>query len=54
MTISADINSVPGSGFDLADTVFRDHPKTPIIILVDKLSYDSVIQAFRCRCSRDV
>ena len=48
VTISADINSAAGTGFDLADSVFRDHPKTPIIILVDKLSYDSVIRAFRC------
>ena len=48
MTISADINSVAGTGFDLAASVFRNHPKTPIIILVDQLSYDSVIQAFRC------
>jgi DNA-binding NarL/FixJ family response regulator len=48
VTISADINSVAGTGFDLAYSVFRDHPKIPIIILVDELSYDSVIQAFRC------
>ena len=48
VTISADIYSAAGTGFDLADSVFRDHPKIPIIILVDELSYDSVIQAFRC------
>ncbi len=48
VTISADVNSAARTGFDLADSVFRDHPKTPIIILVDELSYDSVIQAFRC------
>jgi two-component system nitrate/nitrite response regulator NarL len=48
VTISADIDSVEGAGFDLAASVFRDHPKIPIIILLDELSYDSVIQAFRC------
>jgi len=48
VTISADINSVAETGFDLADSVFRNYPKTPIIILVDELSYDSVIRAFRC------
>ena len=48
VTVSADINSGAGTGFDLADSVFRNHPKIPIIILLDELSYDSVIQAFRC------
>lgn len=48
VTISADIKSVEGNGFDLAASVFRKYPKTPIIILLDELSYDSVIQAFRC------
>ncbi len=48
VTISADINSADGTGFDLAASVFRNHPKIPIIILLDELSYDSVIQAFRC------
>jgi two-component system nitrate/nitrite response regulator NarL len=48
VTISADINSDVGSGFDLAASVFRKFPKTPIIILLDELSYDSVIHAFRC------
>src|SRR5208283_1851018 len=48
VTISADINSDAGSGFDLAASVFRKYPKAPIIILVDKLSYDLTIQAFRC------
>ena len=47
LTISADINSVAGSGFELAASVFRNYPKTPMIILVDKLSYDLLIQAFR-------
>lgn len=47
VTISADINSVVGTGFDLAASVFRSHPKIPIIILVDQLSYDLIIQAFR-------
>ena len=47
VTISFDINSVAGSGFDLADSVARNHPQIPIIILVDKLSDDSVLQAFR-------
>jgi DNA-binding NarL/FixJ family response regulator len=48
VTISADIDSVEGTGFDLAASVFRSHPKIPIIILVDQLSYDLIIQAFRC------
>jgi DNA-binding NarL/FixJ family response regulator len=47
VTISADINSDAGSGFDLAASVYRKCPKTPIIILVDKLSYDLTIEAFR-------
>ncbi len=45
--ICADLNSVSGAGFELADTISRGYPKIPIIIMVDKLSYDSVTQAFR-------
>jgi DNA-binding NarL/FixJ family response regulator len=45
--ISADLNSVSGAGFELADTISRSYPKIPIIIMVDELSYDSVTQAFR-------
>lgn len=48
LTISADINSDAGSGFELAASVFRKYPKAPIIILVDKLSRDLVLHAFRC------
>lgn len=47
VTISADIKSAAGTGFDLADSVCRNYPKSPIIMLLDELSYDSVIQAFR-------
>ncbi len=45
--IRADLNSVADSGFDLTNSVYGDHPKTPIVILVDKLTEDSAIRAFR-------
>ena len=44
--ISADLNSIPGAGFDLAATVYAAHPKIPMIILMDEPVNDLVIRAF--------
>jgi DNA-binding NarL/FixJ family response regulator len=45
--ISADLNSKPGSGFDLAHSVFSAYPLIPIVILFDHPTQAATISAFR-------
>jgi DNA-binding NarL/FixJ family response regulator len=45
--ISADRNSKPGAGLDLARAAISAHPQTPIVLLLDQSTRDSVINAFR-------
>jgi two-component system, NarL family, nitrate/nitrite response regulator NarL len=45
--ISADLNSRPGAGLDLARAVSTDYPDTPIVILVDHPTRAATINAFR-------
>lgn len=47
VVISADLNSRPGRGMELADAVHRDYPDIAIVILLDETSRESVISAFR-------
>jgi two-component system nitrate/nitrite response regulator NarL len=44
--ISADLNSIPGAGFDLASEVLSSYPSIPIIILLDEPVHDLIIRAF--------
>jgi DNA-binding NarL/FixJ family response regulator len=47
VVIGVDIDSKPGSGFDLANAVCRAHPSTYVVILLNQSSRESVINAFR-------
>ncbi|MFZ0745016.1 MAG: response regulator transcription factor [Terracidiphilus sp.] len=47
LVIGAEIDLKPGSGFDLALSVARAHPRVSIVILLNNASHDSVITAFR-------
>ncbi len=47
VVIGADLNSKPGSGFDLAHKVCCAYPNTGIVILLDQTTPESVINAFR-------
>ena len=47
VVIGADLNSNPGSGFDLARNVCEAYPNTSIVILLNATTHDSVISAFR-------
>jgi two-component system nitrate/nitrite response regulator NarL len=49
--ISADLNSVPGAGFDLAQSVSFAHPEVAIILLLNDPSHQAVIRAFRSGAS---
>ncbi len=44
--IGADLNSIPGAGFDLASAVSSAYPSIPMIILLDEPVNDLVIRAF--------
>jgi DNA-binding NarL/FixJ family response regulator len=46
LLISADIDSVPGAGFELAMAVLHAYPAIPIILLIDEPVSDQVIRAF--------
>ena len=46
--ISADLNSKPGAGFDLAARVSSTHPNAPIVIILDMPTREAVIKAFHC------
>ena len=47
VVIRSDMNSIPGAGFDMANILSAAHPHTPILILMDVMSHESVIRAFR-------
>ncbi|HEX3472639.1 MAG TPA: response regulator transcription factor [Silvibacterium sp.] len=47
VVIGADVNSGPGTGFDLADAVCRAHPEVIIVLLLNQTDHESVINAFR-------
>jgi two-component system, NarL family, nitrate/nitrite response regulator NarL len=47
VVIGVDIDSKPGSGFDLANAVCRAHPNIFVVILLNQTSRESVINAFR-------
>ncbi len=44
--LSADLNSIPGAGFDLATAVSSAYPLVPIIILLEDPMKDLVVRAF--------
>jgi two-component system nitrate/nitrite response regulator NarL len=46
--ISADLDSKPGAGFDLAARVSCAHPGAPIVILLDVPTRAAVSKAFHC------
>ncbi len=47
VVIAADVNSEPGSGFELAHTVNRAYPDISMIVLLNSSNYETVIRAFR-------
>ncbi len=47
VVIGAELDSKPGSGFDLAFNASRNHPHTSIVILLNTTTNDAVISAFR-------
>jgi len=47
VVISADLNSSAGAGLDLAHGVYRAHPETAIVVLLDQPSREGVVNAFR-------
>ena len=47
VVIGAEIDSMQGSGFDLAHKVSRAYPDTSIVILLNSASHDAVMSAFR-------
>jgi len=47
VVIGADLQTSLGSGYDLAAEVFRAQPETSIVMLLDRVTRDSVIGAFR-------
>lgn len=49
--ISADLSGISGEGFNLANSISRAHPHTPIVILLNEASPEAVIRAFRSGAS---
>jgi DNA-binding NarL/FixJ family response regulator len=47
VVIGAELDSKPGSGFELAHNASRLHPNTSIVILLNATTNDAVISAFR-------
>jgi two-component system nitrate/nitrite response regulator NarL len=47
VVIAADLDDEIKTGFDLAHTVCRAHPTVPIVILLNRSTQESVINAFR-------
>src|ERR1700728_1911777 len=47
VVIGADLNHETKTGFDLAHTVRRAHPTVPIVILLNRSTQESVVNAFR-------
>ncbi len=46
--ISADLDSKPGAGFELADAVSAAHVDMPIVMMIDSPSREAIFRAFRC------
>jgi two-component system nitrate/nitrite response regulator NarL len=46
--IGADLNDDTRTGFDLANAVRRAHPSVPVVILLNRSTRDTVVDAFRC------
>ncbi len=51
VVIGADLNHETMTGFDLSRAVRRTYPATPIVILLNQSTHDSVINAFRSGAS---
>jgi two-component system, NarL family, nitrate/nitrite response regulator NarL len=47
VVIAAELNLKSGNGFDLAQSVARAHPNVSIVMLLNRGTHDSVINAFR-------
>lgn len=47
VVISSDLNSIPGTGFNLAHKVNRVHPEASVVMLLNHATPESVIIAFR-------
>jgi len=47
VVVGVDLDSKPGSGFDLANAICRTHPNTYIVILLNQTTRELVINAFR-------
>src|SRR5580700_10733358 len=47
VVIGTEVNSVPGTGFDLAKAVSHAHPEVGVVLLLDQASRMLVLTAFR-------
>jgi two-component system, NarL family, nitrate/nitrite response regulator NarL len=47
IVVGVDLNSKPGSGFDLANSVSRSYPNVYIVMLMNQTTHELVINAFR-------
>jgi two-component system nitrate/nitrite response regulator NarL len=47
VVVSSDLNSIPGTGFNLAHKASRAHPEIPVVMLLNHTTPESVIFAFR-------
>jgi two-component system, NarL family, nitrate/nitrite response regulator NarL len=48
VVIGVDLNSKSGSGFDLASAVCRSYPSIYVVMLMNQMTSELVINAFRC------
>jgi two-component system nitrate/nitrite response regulator NarL len=49
--VSADLSGMPGEGFALASSISHTHPDTAIIVLLNEVSPEAVVRAFRSGAS---
>ena len=47
VVIGSDLNTGPGTGFELADAAYRAHPEIIVVLLLNQTDHGSVINAFR-------
>lgn len=47
VVIGSDLNSIPGTGFDLAHKTSRVHPEISVVLLLNHTTQESVVTAFR-------
>ena len=45
--VSADLDSKPGAGFDLVETISAAYPDLPIVIMIESPTRETVFRAFR-------